>query len=176
MRWHGTKTGRKSIYHTLSRPMTLFSLTSYKVSRYFLLIAVIAMTACRSHRVAEDTVTGTSAGSFFHTNSGQVIIIRKPSLSVPISSMISPPSDRVRHGFPMPSEPCTADTTFITWSATDTAAATTNYNHRARHDIQSERSSVSNVMREVLQSVVILILLVAIFAMLIFLIKTLIIR
>lgn len=134
------------------------------------------MTACRSHRVVEDTVTGTSAGSFFHTNSGQVIIIRKPSLSIPISSIASPTSDRVRHGFPMPSEPSATDTTIISWSATDTAAATTNYNHSARHDIQSERSSVSDVMREVLQSVVILILIVAIFAMLIFLIKTLIFR
>lgn len=176
MRWHGTKTDRKSIYHPLSRPMTLFSLTPYRVSRYFLLLAVIAMTACRSHRVVEDTVTGNSAGSFFHTSSGQVMIIRKPSLSIPISSIASPPSDRVRHGFPMPSEPCAADTTIIKWSATDTATATTNYNHSARHEIQSERSSVSDVMREVLQSVVILILLVAIFAMLIFLIKTLIIR
>lgn len=176
MRWHGTKTDRKSIYHPLSRPMTLFSLTPYRVSRYFLLLAVIAMTACRSHRVAEDTVTGTSAGSFFHTNSGQVIIIRKPSLSVPISSMISPPSDRVRHGFPMPSEPCAADTTIITWSATDTAAATTDYNQSTRHEVQSEHSSVSDVMREVLQTVVILILLVAIFAMLIFLIKTLVLK
>lgn len=176
MRWHGTKTGRKLKCHPLSRPMTWFSLTPCRISRYFLLLAVIAMTACRSHRVVEDTVTGTSAGSFFHTNSGQVIIIRKPSLSIPISSIASPPSDRVRHGLNLPANPSAADTTIITWSATDTAAATTNYNHSARHDIQSERSSVSDVMREVLQSVVILILLVAIFAMLIFLIKTLIIR
>lgn len=156
--------------------MTLFSLTPYRVSRYFLLLAVIAMTACRSHRVAEDTVTGTSAGSFFHTSSGQLMIIRKPSLSVPISSIASPPSDRVRHGFPMPSEPYAADTTIITWSATDTAAATTNYNQRTSHEVQTERSSVSDVMSEVLESVVILILLIAIFAMLIFLIKTLVIR
>lgn len=104
------------------------------------------------------------------------MIIRKPSLSIPISSMESPPSDRVRHGFPMPSAPSAADTTIITWSATDTAAATTNYNHSARHDIQSERSSVSDVMREVLKTVIILTLLFAIFAMIILLIKTLILR
>lgn len=134
------------------------------------------MTACRSHRVAEDTVTGTSAGSFFHTSSGQLMIIRKPSLSIPISPDTTPPSDRVRHGFPMPSKPCTVDTTLVIWSTTDTAAAATDYNQSTRHEVQSERSSVSDVMREVLQSVVILILLVAIFAMLIFLIKTLILK
>ena len=156
--------------------MNWFSLTQCTVSRYVLLLAIFAITACRSHRVAEDTVTGTTAGSFFHASSGQLMIIRKPSLSIPISQDTVPPSERVRHGFPMPSKPCTDDTTIVSWSATDTAAATTDYNHSTRHEVQSERSSVSDVMHEVLQSVVILILLVAIFAMLIFLIKTLILR
>lgn len=156
--------------------MTWFSLTPYRVSRYLMLLAVIAMTACRSHRVAEDTVTGTSAGSFFHTSSGQLMIIRKPSLSIPISPDTTPPSDRVRHGFPMPSKPCTVDTTLVIWSTTDTAAAATNYNQNTRHEVQSERSSVSDVMREVLQSVVILILLITILAMIIFLFKTLILK
>ena len=104
------------------------------------------------------------------------MIIRKPSLSLPIPKDSTPPSDRVRHGSPMPSVPCAADTTLVIWSTTDTTAATSDYNHSARHEVQSERSSVSDVMREVLQSVVILILLVAIFAMLIFLIKTLILK
>lgn len=156
--------------------MIWFSLTPYRVSRYLMLLAVIAMIACRSHRVAEDTVTGTSAGSFFHTSSGQLMIIRKPSLSIPISQDTTPPSNRVWHGFPIPSKPCTVDTTLVIWSTTDTAAAAASYNQNTRHEVQSERSSVSDVMREVLQSVVILILLVAIFAMLIFLIKTLILK
>ena len=137
---------------------------------------VIVMSACRSHRVVEDTMSGTTAGSIFHASSGQLMIIRKPSLSLPISPDTQPPSDRVRHGSPMPSVPCAADTTLITWSTTDTTAATTDYNHSARQEVQSERSSVSVVMREVLESVVILVLLVAILAMLIFLIKTLILK
>lgn len=176
MRWHGTKTDRKSICHSLQQPMTWFSLHHIRFSRYVIIFLVSCTTACRSHRVVEDTVTGTSAGSFFHTSSGQIMIIRKPSLSVPISPETTPPSDRVRHGFPMPSVPCAADTTIITWSATDTAAAATDYNLNTRHEVQSESSSVSDVMREVLQSVVIFILLVTIFAMLIFLIKALILQ
>ena len=121
-------------------------------------------------------MSGTTAGSFFHASSGQLMIIRKPSLSLPIPKDSTPPSDRVRLGSPMPSTPCTVDTTLVIWSTTDTTAATTDYNHSTRHEVQSERSSVSDVMREVLESVVILILLVAILAMLIFLIKTLILK
>lgn len=132
--------------------------------------------ACRSHRVAEDTMSGSTAGSFFHAGSGQLMIIRKPSLSLPISPDTQPSSDRVRQGSHLPSTPCTVDTTLVIWSTTDTTAATADYNHSTRHEVQSERSSVSDVMSEVLESVVILILLLAVLAMIIFLIKTLILR
>lgn len=87
--------------------------------------SLILLCGCRSRRVVETQAENIQASTLFHTASGQVMIIKRPSLYVePAPSTkdtTQPPCRVVRRG-----RTTTPDTTIITWNVQDTSVSALN--------------------------------------------------
>ncbi len=124
---------------------------------------ILLLCGCRSRRVVETQAENIQASSLFHTASGQVMIIKRPSLYVePAPSTedtTQPPYRVVRKGrTPTPDTtkphsrdvkrgriPITPDTTIITWNVQDTSASSL---HKSNHSVIAQRNQ-DNIIADV---------------------------
>jgi len=107
--------------------------------------SLILLCGCRSRRVVETQAENIQASTLFHTASGQVMIIKRPSLYVepaPSSTDTTKPQCRVvRRG----RTPFTPDTTIITWNVQDTSVSAL---HTSNHSVIAQRNQ-DNIIADV---------------------------
>ena len=105
---------------------------------------ILLLSGCRSRRVVETQAENIQASTLFHTASGQVMIIKRPSLYVepaPSSTDTTKPQCRVvRRG----RTPITPDTTIITWVVGDTSVSAL---HTSNHSVIA--SNQDNIIADV---------------------------
>jgi hypothetical protein len=110
-----------------------------------ILFSLILLCGCRSRRVVETQAENIQASTLFHTASGQVMIIKRPSLYVepaPSSTdTTTPPCRVVRRG----RTPITPDTTIITWNVQDTSVSAL---HKSNHSVIAQRNQ-DNIIADV---------------------------
>lgn len=104
----------------------------------------LLLCGCRSRRVVETQAEKIQASTLFHTASGQVMIIKRPSLYVePAQSSIDttkPQCRVVKRG----RTPITPDTTIITWNVQDTSVSAL---HTSNHSVIA--SNQDNIIADV---------------------------
>lgn len=119
---------------------------------------------CRSRRVVETQAEDIQASTLFHTASGQIMIIRKPSLCVepaPSTEDTTQPQSRVVRRGRTPITPDTTqpqcrvvrrgltpippDTTIITWNVQDTSASAL---HKSNHSVIAQQNQ-DNIIADV---------------------------
>lgn len=125
--------------------------------------SLILLCGCRSRRVVETQAEDIQASTLFHTTSGQIMIIRKPSLYVnpeqspedttqppylvvrkgrtPTPSTTQPPCRVVRRG----QTPIAPDTTIITWNVQDSSASAL---HKSNHSVIAQQNQ-DNIIADV---------------------------
>lgn len=106
---------------------------------------ILLLSGCRSRRVVETQAENIQASTLFHTASGQVMIIKRPSLYIdpaPSSTDTTKPQCRVvRRG----RTPITPDTTIITWNVQDTSVSAL---HKSNHSVIAQRNQ-DNIIADV---------------------------
>ena len=110
-----------------------------------LVFSLILLFGCRSRRVVETQAENIQASTLFRTGSGQIMIIKRPSLYVnpgPGTTDTTKPQCRiVRRG----QTPITPDTTIITWNVQDTSVSSS---HITNHSITTKNQG--NIMADVM--------------------------
>ena len=109
-----------------------------------LVFSLILLCGCRSRRVVETQAENIQASTLFRTGSGQIMIIKKPSLYVnpatATTDTTKPQCRVVRRG----RTPITPDTTIITWNVQDTSVSSL---HITNHSITTKNQG--NIMADV---------------------------
>lgn len=107
--------------------------------------SLILLCGCRSRRVVETQAENIQASTLFHTTSGQVMIIKRPSLYVETAQAAEdttqPQCRVVRRG----RTPITPDTTIITWNVQDTSVSAL---HKSNHSVIAQRNQ-DNIIADV---------------------------
>lgn len=106
---------------------------------------ILLLSGCSSRRVVETQAENIQASTLFHTATGQVMIIKRPSLYIetaPSSTDTTKPQCRVvRRG----RTPITPDTTIITWNVQDTSVSAL---HTSNHSVIAQRNQ-DNIIADV---------------------------
>lgn len=105
---------------------------------------ILLLSGCRSRRVVETQAENIQASTLFHTTSGQVMIIKRPSLYVETAQAAEdttqPQCRVVRRG----RTPIKPDTTIITWNVQDTSVSAL---HKSNHTVIA--SNQDNIIADV---------------------------
>lgn len=107
--------------------------------------SLILLCGCRSRRVVETQAENILTSTLFRTASGQIMIIKRPSLYVdptPLPSDTTKPQSRVVRRSPTPIPP---DTTLITWNVQDSSATSLNNKNHSVIAQQNQDNIIADV-------------------------------